>query len=123
MLSDLANRFMATAVGTAIDTHILVMPMEIVDANLCGDEWMLVVTSDGVQRLEMRVLHESKPDAVHEATMTSETSPIERTVGGVLPTNGAAQESQLRSSWRKESQLLSIVENLSWGNARQKTEC
>jgi hypothetical protein len=59
MVHGLAAQLMGSTAADTVDTRILVLEMEVVDANLCGDEWMLVVRPDGVLRFDVRALHES----------------------------------------------------------------
>jgi hypothetical protein len=76
MIPDLATRFLAGELGRRINTQILVMPMDAIDANLCGEEWMLVVTTHGLQRLNVRVIHEWKPGSAAEAEFTESESQV-----------------------------------------------
>jgi hypothetical protein len=79
MLSGLAERFLRGDLGDGIDTQILVLPMEGVDANLCGSEWLLVVRPDDVLRLDVRKLHAARPETVHADHMRQFHSRIEPT--------------------------------------------
>jgi len=69
MAANLATDFMNSRIGETINTQVLVMPMEIVDANLCGDEWLLAVTPDGVRRFDVHALHDSQPDDTQGAIL------------------------------------------------------
>lgn len=62
MLKNLASRLKSGSLSESSTTHILVVPMAGVDANLVGDRWLLVVTADEVVRGDLKVLRQPKPE-------------------------------------------------------------
>lgn len=61
VLADIATRF---AAGEAIDyssTSVLELPLEAVDARMCGDRWLLIVLPDEVLRVDIDLIHQSIP--------------------------------------------------------------
>lgn len=58
-LAGLADQCMRRVEGEIVDTRIMVTNMEVVDANLCGTEWLLVVTPDGVEKVDIQALHQT----------------------------------------------------------------
>jgi hypothetical protein len=64
VLFSLAERFLTgETLGTCI-THILKLPMEAVDAQRCGDRWLLIVMPNGVHRVDLNLLLRSTPENI-----------------------------------------------------------
>jgi hypothetical protein len=61
VVAGLASRFMAGTSNGAKDTPILRLPMEAVDANLCGDRWLLVVRPNDVLRIDVGEIQKGAP--------------------------------------------------------------
>jgi hypothetical protein len=60
-LGKLASRFLAGEFYPRAVTQILTMPMEAIDANLAGDNWLLVVMPDEVRRFDTAWIHDNIP--------------------------------------------------------------
>jgi hypothetical protein len=75
VLADLAERFEAGEVVERATVHILKMPMEAVDINLCGDNWLLVVSPGDARKLNARLIHNSAPGVAKRAAI-DEQQPI-----------------------------------------------
>jgi len=87
VLFDLVNRFLSGA-RDAFRTRGRSFPLEAVDANLVGDQWILIVMPDGVLRLDISLL---QPDPLQVRAPDSFTE--------------LASE-MLRPSWREQSSPL-----------------
>ncbi len=61
LLAGLAGRFVAGEPVEGVTTPVFVVRAEGVDANLCGEEWLLVVTPDEVRKFDVRLMHDSTP--------------------------------------------------------------
>jgi hypothetical protein len=66
VLAQLADHYLAGEPVGTFTTPIIALPVEGVDANLCGEEWLLVVTPDEVRRYDVRLMHDSVPRSVSE---------------------------------------------------------
>jgi len=75
MLAKLAEGFTLRKAGERINTDILVISLDVVDANLCAEECMLIVTGDGVYRADVRALHDMKRE---DAAAREESTPGEQ---------------------------------------------
>ncbi len=65
VLSKLAERFVRGESLDRIATSTLTIPMEVVDANIVNDKWLLVLTPDEVRRFDLDVLrHQSNKTAI-----------------------------------------------------------
>src|SRR5262249_44656831 len=60
VITALVDRFLNRAQVAPV-TPILVIPMEAVDGNVVGDQWLLIVMADGVLRFDVGLLEEYKP--------------------------------------------------------------
>lgn len=61
-LGKLASRFLDRELHAGVETQILTMPMDAIDATLAGDRWLLVVTPDEVRRIEADWIHDNVPE-------------------------------------------------------------
>jgi hypothetical protein len=61
VLAKFAERFVQGESMSQFPTHVLCLPMEAVDANLCLDRWLLVVMSDDVRKYDARLIQQSAP--------------------------------------------------------------
>jgi hypothetical protein len=66
VLAQLAGRYLAGEPVGSIPTPVLPLPVEGVDANLCGNQWLLVVTPDEVRRYDVPLIHDSVARFVSE---------------------------------------------------------
>src|SRR5207253_1190187 len=62
VLLGLARRFLQGEDVLARSTAVRGVPMEAVDANLCRDRWILVVSTDHVLRIDVEMLIGEPPD-------------------------------------------------------------
>jgi hypothetical protein len=79
-IARLPQQFLAGESFGDVNTPLLVMPMEAVDANLCLNRWLLVVMPDRVSRYDVSLFHESIPD-----TASSNKPQIRALLPEILP--------------------------------------
>lgn len=61
VIAGLVQRVFAGDTSNAV-TPVLYLPMDAVDANLIGSEWVLIVTPDGLLRLDVALLDQHTPN-------------------------------------------------------------
>lgn len=61
-LAGLANQFIESTPGSVIKPNITLRDIGIVDATLCEDRWLLVVTGDSVIRFDMSIMNAMTKD-------------------------------------------------------------
>jgi hypothetical protein len=83
MLANCVERFLGDDAVEAATTHIFVMPMEAVDANLYLDRWLLVTMLNCVWRIDIESIHESIPtDFDVSRSFAAQWQFTERVTGG-----------------------------------------
>jgi hypothetical protein len=79
VLARLTQRFLA---GEAVDrtpTPVRPIPLEVVDANLCGERWLLAALADGVLRFDLDLLIGSPPAESGEEERMTHPAPLRPT--------------------------------------------
>jgi hypothetical protein len=92
VLAGLADRFLAGEPVGSTTTPMLVMHVDGADANLYGEQWLLVVTPDGVRRFDVGQIHDSMPDFISQGEI-QEMQP--RVISASWKRHGIQQSRQL----------------------------